>query len=669
MKYFVAVLSVLSSVIWIGFTLGYSTTGAPALKLGQGWGLHRQVLASTNKKLAINSGLCQFRRGESPMRVCSANTADSAHTADRIDSVSAVLDPFRDERATLMKKPEVKKYGIVPNMFNFSKVVEADGAEFLLIEPSRMPEILRVRFGFEGIPTKLYIRDCYRDLYREVTNTMATSNTYMGVFTGIPGIGKSMFLIYFLYEYFRDGRFANKRVAVELKQGAYNYFLSSPNGTQLEYYFFKVESDMHPPIKFEDLLILTDLLEVKLPMMPARHHFVFSSPNPDRYEEFKKLYKLARTYYLPPWEWEELIRVVNVTGDLIQNYALCGGVPRLVFKNADDCAREMKAAIDSKGREIATGYVRGRSLSLRDSQISHKIVHLHPVFDENTGKYNYLEPYRCLASGAVTSMLLDIILEADSALLERMYKHQGAALAIAQLGAVDAGLMFESLIKGPCHFYGKSIQLVSLRPNHTALDSKPPASWTMEVPGTIQLLPNKFQDKVELRPDVYSVPVKTNLPGIDSFCFTGNEKDGYNLTAFQITVGTQHDVKQIGIDLVLSSMGQEAVAKVNKIQLVFVVPAESSLFVTQIISNSKLKDEEEGSEEGLETEIKGSGSEKDGNAEGSKDKKRRGRKRKETSKLPSVVDLEMMSQLLKSIVQYKYEHPIVLKQTPRIKQG
>jgi hypothetical protein len=663
MKYFVAVLSVLSSVIWIGFTLGYSTIGAPALKLGQGWGLRRQVLASTNKELAINSRFCQFRRGESPMRVCSANTADRIG-----DSVSAVLDPFRAERATLKDNPKVKNFGIVPNMFNFSKVVEADGAEFLLIEPSRVPESLHVRFAFD-IPERLYIPDCYKDLYREVSNTMATSKKYMGVFTGVPGIGKSMFLIYFLHEYFRDGRFANKRVAVELAQGVYDYFLLSPNGTQLEYYSFEVANNRQSPIEFKDLLILTDLLEVKIPMMPGRYHFVFSSPNPDRYEEFKKLYKLARTYYLPPWEWEELIRVVNVTGDLIQNYALCGGVPRLVFKNADDCAREMKAAIDSKGREIATGYVRGRSLSLRDSQISHKIVHLHPVFDENTGKYNYLEPYRCLASGAVTSMLLDIILEADSALLERMYKHQGAALAIAQLGAVDAGLMFESLIKGPCHFYGKSIQLVSLRPNHTALDSKPPASWTMEVPGTIQLLPNKFQDKVELRPDVYYVPVKTNFPGIDSFCFTGNEKDGYNLTAFQITVGTQHDVKQIGIDLVLSSMGQEAVAKVNKIQLVFVVPAESSLFVTQIISNSKLKDEEEGSEEGLETEIKGSGSEKDGNAEGSKDKKRRGRKRKETSKLPSVVDLEMMSQLLKSIVQYKYEHPIVLKQTPRIKQG
>jgi hypothetical protein len=660
MKYFVAVLSVLSSVIWIGFTLGYSTTGAPALKLGQGWGLHRQVLASTNKKLAINSGLCQFRRGESPMRVCSANTADSAHTADRIDSVSAVLDPFRDERATLMKKPEVKKYGIVPNMFNFSKVVEADGAEFLLIEPSRMPEILRVRFGFEGIPTKLYIRDCYRDLYREVTNTMATSNTYMGVFTGIPGIGKSMFLIYFLYEYFRDGRFANKRVAVELKQGAYNYFLSSPNGTQLEYYFFKVESDMHPPIKFEDLLILTDLLEVKLPMMPARHHFVFSSPNPDRYEEFKKLYKLPITYYLPPWEWEELIHVVNVTSDLIQNYALCGGVPRLVFKAADCCDQEMQDAIDSQGEEIADSYIGERRLRLRDSQISHKIVHLRPVFDENTGKFNYKKPYRCLASGAVTSMILDIILKADDGLLARMYNRQGAALAIAELGAVDAGLMFESLIKGPCHFCGKNIQLVSLRPNHTALDSKPPVSWRMKVPGTTQLLPNKFQDKVELWPDVYYIPVKTNLPGIDSFCFTGNEKDGYNLTVFQITVGTHHDVKQMGIDLVLDSMGQEAVAKINKIQFVFVVPADSSLFMTQIISDRKLNDEEEGSEEGTETEIMVSGREKDGTAEGSKDKKRRGRKRTETSKLPYMVDPVLMSQLLKNILQYKYEHRIVL---------
>jgi hypothetical protein len=54
--------------------------------------------------------------------------------------------------------------------------------------------------------------------------------------------------------------------------------------------------------------------------------------------------------------------------------------------------------------------------------------------------------------------------------------------------------------------------------------------------------------------------------------------------------------------------------------------------MTQIISDRKLKDEEEGSEETTETEIKGSGSEKDGNEEGgSKDKKRCGPKREETS--------------------------------------
>jgi hypothetical protein len=658
MKYFVAVLlSVLSSVIWIGFTLGYRAIGAPALKLGQVWGLHRQLVAPTNKQLTINSRLCQFRRDESPMRVC------SAIAAGRIDSVSAVLDPFKDERATLSKNPEVKNLGIVPNMFNFSKGVEADGAEFLLIEPGRVPENLCKRFVF-GIPEKLYIRDCYRDLYREASNTMATSDNYMGVFTGIPGIGKSMFLIYFLYEYFRDTRFASKRIALELQPGVYDYFLSSPNGTQ--YYFFKVASNMERPIEFEDLLILTDLFKVETPVGAGRYHFIFSSPNPDRYEEFKKLYTKAVTYYLPPWEWEELVHIANVTSDLIQNYALCGGVPRLVFKEAKLCALEMKAAIDSKGNDIAKGFIRERSLMFRDSQISHKIVHVRPVFDEATGQYDYIVPYRCLASGAVTSMLLHIILQSESGLVERMYKHQGAALAIARLGAVDAGLLFESLIKGPCHFYGKSIQLVSLRPNHTALDSNPPASWTMKVPRTTQLLPNKFQDKVELRPNVYYIPVKADFSGIDSFCFTGNEKNGYNLTVFQLTVGTHHDVKQKGIDLVLSSMAQKAAAKINKIQLVFVVPAESSLFTTPIISNRKLKDdEEEDSGEGSDTEIKESGSEQAGNEEGSKDEKRRGPKRKETSKLPSVVDPESTSHLLKNIVQYKYEHPIVLKPTRR----
>jgi hypothetical protein len=69
--------------------------------------------------------------------------------------------------------------------------------------------------------------------------------------------------------------------------------------------------------------------------------------------------------------------------------------------------------------------------------------------------------------------------------------------------------------------------------------------------------------------------------------------------------------------------------KINKIQLVFVVPADSSLFTTQIISNRKLKVEEEDRGDASETEIKGSGSELAGNEEGSKDRKRRdGKERK-----------------------------------------
>ena len=48
----------------------------------------------------------------------------------------------------------------------------------------------------------------------------------MGVtlFTGVPGIGKSLFLVYFIYRYLHDDRFSDKRFALKFDSGVYEYF-------------------------------------------------------------------------------------------------------------------------------------------------------------------------------------------------------------------------------------------------------------------------------------------------------------------------------------------------------------------------------------------------------------------------------------------------------------
>ena len=84
------------------------------------------------------------------------------------------------------------------------------------------------RYGSD-ISNQIYIRKCYEDLYEEVTAIMLDLEKIRPkfLFTGVPGIGKSFFMIYFLWRYSEDDRFKDKSFAFEVGHGDYFYFHSS----------------------------------------------------------------------------------------------------------------------------------------------------------------------------------------------------------------------------------------------------------------------------------------------------------------------------------------------------------------------------------------------------------------------------------------------------------
>jgi putative protein kinase ArgK-like GTPase of G3E family len=57
----------------------------------------------------------------------------------------------------------------------------------------------------------------HREIYMTVSHSMLDENkdNSSSWFTGVPGIGKSMFLLYFIYRFLEDDRFSNKTFAVE----------------------------------------------------------------------------------------------------------------------------------------------------------------------------------------------------------------------------------------------------------------------------------------------------------------------------------------------------------------------------------------------------------------------------------------------------------------------
>jgi hypothetical protein len=87
-------------------------------------------------------------------------------------------------------------------------ITETIHGEHLLIK--KLPEAFVAQYG--SIPEKIYVRDCYKTLYEcaaqsRIRQQIGYSAT---LFTGVPGIGKSLFLVYFIYRFLTDERFGSR---------------------------------------------------------------------------------------------------------------------------------------------------------------------------------------------------------------------------------------------------------------------------------------------------------------------------------------------------------------------------------------------------------------------------------------------------------------------------
>ena len=107
-----------------------------------------------------------------------------------------------------------------------------------------IPQCFQHHYGV--IPSKIFIRKCYEDLYQEVTVEILKPILKRSVFLfqGIPGIGNSIFMIYFILTYSIDNRFLDKRFALEFNRGSYYYFI--PTKVNGEYYMSVVTTERFP---------------------------------------------------------------------------------------------------------------------------------------------------------------------------------------------------------------------------------------------------------------------------------------------------------------------------------------------------------------------------------------------------------------------------------------
>lgn len=275
---------------------------------------------------------------------------------------------------------------------NVTRVITDNGSaagtmkQMLVLD--ELPHALVNRYG---IVENLYVRECYIDLYDIVVEKMIKyENKRPGMlFTGVPGIGKSMFLIYFMCRYLTDDRFPDKRFVFQIGLQEYSIFdslsVSMANGPTLVKY---VSYETLPSnFSIGDALLLVDMVPLESPSKRGKWTLIFSSPNPMRYKEFMKV-QPSTTFYLPTWSEAELLCVNPDKMSWYSRFVMCGGIPRMVLRSntENDLLNVLVSDIRCNGIHVAEEFLKTDhgDIALHNTC---SLVHINPP--KVNGKYVY----------------------------------------------------------------------------------------------------------------------------------------------------------------------------------------------------------------------------------------------------------------------------------------
>ncbi|KAJ1407447.1 hypothetical protein B484DRAFT_423651 [Ochromonadaceae sp. CCMP2298] len=346
------------------------------------------------------------------------------------------------EWGTSISAELIKIYGTVKSLEKAETLFEK--AERLLekAEENERKQAFVIRYG--SIPKKIYVRDCYKTLYKcAAQSRIRQQNGYSAtLFTGVPGIGKSLFLVYFIYRFLADERFADKKFALEFTRGEYVCF--QPSDAHGEFWCSNEDGIRMHSKRF---LLLCDISDAVEPVSRAKWTYIFSSPAPARYKEILKN-SPCQEYTLPTWSELELMFVSGDTGNWYDDFVLFGGVPRYIFPNRDphmsptidrDPHMLMRKALKEKGGAIAESFFKF-GLGMADWLQSYMLVHINPPLSA-AGEFDYSgETEYTFASDAIFQWLAK---KHSTQMLAGAVGMFNVGAASESYGAVSAGKLFE----------------------------------------------------------------------------------------------------------------------------------------------------------------------------------------------------------------------------------
>ncbi|CAB4443841.1 unnamed protein product [Rhizophagus irregularis] len=252
-------------------------------------------------------------------------------------------------------------------------------------------------FGKRSRPSKLFVRKCYNDLLGIIIDNIKNGKRDYRL-TGNPGIGKTFFGYYLIYDLVKKGKtviydvHTMERFVILLGQTVeeVKYLDRSNDSVEIRIYLSKPEVwyivDGKPPDDSEAITIL------------------ICSLNRSHYKTFDK--RIPDVRYMPPWSWDE---INTCRADIFANlkekkvrelYTKWGGIPRYILEGAlvKGTQSQLNLAIKTCDESIFR-YIGG---DVED--ISHKLIHIWTNSDDNV---NSLTNPLVKSSSSLTGPLIE----------------------------------------------------------------------------------------------------------------------------------------------------------------------------------------------------------------------------------------------------------------------
>ena len=429
------------------------------------------------------------------------------------------------------------------------------------------------RFGI--VPERLLVRKCYEELYSIVKNRMNEGEALNApmLFTGVPGIGKSMFMLYFLCKLLEDSDFADKAFAVEFDRGKYHFFSSYDNETSRVSFITNATSE---DFLICDVLVLSDICSQNEPLAHAKFNMIFSSPNPARYKEFMKAARNI-TFCLPTWSEEELLCYQPDVNMWYERFVHVGGVARLVLWDGigDDPMKMFYSALNNKGARIANYFFQSGFGDI-DILKSYLLIHINPQYPNDLNNtWNYMDYSYSFASDFVFNQIKDIYNKGLVSEAVNLFE-TGATVAKSMLGAVSAGHLFEKICLWLVPLAESTMtpsSCVSLKEGQAPLgDIKFPMQCLLQCQW-------KLRDNLLL--NVLYQPQVSNLEAGDAFCLIKQADGTFMLIVLQITIAERHPVKANGLKVIVNAYSEQMKANITRKVILFVIPVDGELRIYQ----------------------------------------------------------------------------------------